>query len=169
MAFKYQALRVPICILQQRAYGTPRRLPALIHPELKKPVVVTYPAVTNGLLHPFERLPYLRKNYYKAGGNFIRCRGCDLIILNEEERRKHYSCDTIINATISRLQDQKLCVICEAPLYDSLVFMQAKYSGVPVCSKDCMCIWNELVPPAFEMGLNLEKLQRKVFGQRHDL
>lgn len=167
---KYKPLRVPIGLLHQRAYTTSRRLEPIKHmvdAELKPltqrrmgiggPVSVpVYPGfgarrdeVFTVMRNVFDVSAYLRKYWVLLDGiSKTACRGCGEFADTPRERNEHYECNKDIHFVINELIKQEVCVICEGSLKNAPVVMN--FYGCPVCSDECLDIWDVMVPNAFE-------------------
>ena len=105
--------------------------------------------ITNNL---FDQTPHLRKYFMLLDGiERTSCRKCGLIAINGEGRSKHVPCYHPINLALREMMKQEHCAICEAPfvLAESMV----AFNDIPVCSEDCLAVWEYMNPDSFELVL----------------
>lgn len=160
-------LRVPIALLHQKVYATSHRLPKWEAMELKKeekkpdtelPVSAYNPfrLIELRSLNLFERVPYLRKFFLLMGDEkepeTVMCRACGEVCEDVTERTPHFrKCFSVVNKTITLLVKEGKCVICDAGITPGNV--EAHFYGAPVCSEQCMNIWDYFAPEVFEFYL----------------
>ena len=180
----YKALRVPISILQQKAYGAGHRLDlweGLVEAE-EKPrsqwsgrVFTANSRSFEGMLlegdfghsdkitlmsNLFDKTPHLRQFFYLVDGlERTMCRYCGEPAKDNKERSVHIGCYHPTRQINTLLRADLICVICNQPT--NMTEMICDYNSCPVCSESCLYTWDCMNPDAFEFQLKvLEEAQK---------
>jgi hypothetical protein len=189
VASNYTPLRVPIVLLHQKVYPTGHRLEHLVpleKPKLALPARIwvdagrvispSVVAVKNDSDNLFERLPHMRQYFVLLDGKErCECRACNEEVTNAEQRMRHINeCGPLIRRTMLELRNDKICVVCQTPVSADEVWRN--YYAVPVCSEQCLYVWDGFNPDEFktvqaiaEHDLEEEELRLKANQARYQV
>lgn len=167
----FVALRVPIALLHQKVYPTGHRLERFekkaFEPKSKKDDervtnivrVISSVASDKPPLTILERVPHIRKYFLLMGDadpEEVMCRGCGVVCGDVTERNPHFKkCFGRIKVAVDACVKDGKCVICDTPL--NKVKLEVDFYGAPVCSENCMHIWDYFSPEIFEEYLKQGK------------
>lgn len=169
----FVALRVPIAILHQKVYPTSHRLEKFegreFDPKKKKDeervsnIVRMISSVGGRAQNLLERVPHIRKYFMLMGDDdpeAVMCRACGTVCEDVTERNPHFkSCFASTKRAVDGCIKDGKCVVCDTPL--NVVAVEKDFYGAPVCSENCLHIWDYFNPDVFEHYLKQGKEEKE--------
>ena len=149
-----QALRVPISILHGLVYPGGGRLAKLVPLEKKKPTAPATRSIDCDDDFLFKRTPYLRRYFITLNQlDETECRACGGKSASPEGRRRHNECYGIVCRALAAFENGEKCIVCEEPIATTTRW-RAEFQAVPVCSVDCLDLWDWYNPVHFQSVLD---------------
>jgi hypothetical protein len=135
-----------MALIHQKIFPQGNRLDRMVKVEPPVKVQTTTPVTVTIQRALFEVNSYLKRFFYLVDTqDKVVCRACAKTATGVQERSQHTGCYAISSDAMAIYRQRNACAICVEPVA-SWTEANLNFDGLPVCSKECMEVWEWMNP-----------------------